>query len=491
MKVALISLDQEIFTVGIRILSSCLREDRHVVKCIFLPDTAITNQRSSKFQFTYSSQLLDELKALCSDVRLIGISLLTNQYLQAAQITIFLKSCNFPAPIIWGGIEPTVEPEECLQFADMVCRGEGEEALREVVQCIEKDEKIDKILNVWTREGDQCKRNSLRPLNQDLDVLPLPDYSCQDHYISEGEHIVPLTREKLFNFRGERYHANAIGLRYPILTSRGCPYACTYCCNSVYEMIYRRQKRLRWRGTEQIIQELKMITKNVAPLDTVFFVDDNFTARSARDLASFCEAYQREIGIPFFCQVSPLTVSEEKLEILLKAGCAKVVMGLETANERVASLYNRSQSHAATSHAITLIEKYRSQMVFPPTYQFIIDNPYETLEEMLETLNLALSLPRPWDNPIYSLMLFPGTPMYEKALHDGLIVDRQSQIYGKNWLDQSQPYLQFWIFLYRANFPRLILKFMLTPWIVKLMTSQFIKNPRGKYIFRWFWRMGG
>jgi anaerobic magnesium-protoporphyrin IX monomethyl ester cyclase len=344
---------------------------------------------------------------------------------------------------------------------------------------------------VWTRKGDRITRNHLRPLNQDLDALPLPDYSCLDHYIGEGNHISPLTREKLLGFRGERYHANATGIRYPILTSRGCPYACTYCCNSVYERIYPHQKRLRWRGVEKIIQELKMVSTDVAPLDTVYFVDDNFTARSVNDLARFCEAYKEEVGVPFFCQVSPLTVSEEKLELLLKAGCAKIVMGLETANARVASLYNRSQSHAATVNAIKVIEKFRSRMVFPPTYQFIIDNPYETLDEMLETLHLAVSLARPWDNPIYSLMLFPGTPMYEQALQDGLIVDKQSQIYGKNWLDQNQPYLKFWIRLYRANFPRAILQVMLMPRIVKLMTSQFFKNLQVRIVFRWLGRNGG
>jgi anaerobic magnesium-protoporphyrin IX monomethyl ester cyclase len=491
MKIALISLDQEIYTVGVRILSSCLREDGHAVKCIFLPGTGRSGQKSAKFQFTYTSQLLDELKSLCEDVGLIGISLLTNQYLQAVQITIFLKSCCLPAPIIWGGIEPTVEPEECLQYADIVCLGEGEEALRDVAHCIEKGAKLDKILNVWSREEDQFKQNPLRPLRQDLDALPLPDYSCQNHYICEGEHLVPLTHEKLFNFRGERYRANATGLRYPILTSRGCPYACTYCCNSVFKHIYLHQKRLRWRGTEQIIQELKMISKEIAPLDTVYFVDDNFTARSGSDLAHFCVTYKKEIGVPFFCQVSPLTVSEEKIEILLEAGCTKIVMGLETANARVAALYNRSQSHAASANAIKLIENYRNRMLFPPTYQFIIDNPYETREEMLETLNFAVSLPRPWDNPIYSLMLFPGTPLYEKALKDGLIVKKQSQIYCKNWLDQSQPYLQFWIYLYRANFPRAILRFMLISWIVRIMTSQSIKNFSRGIIFNWLRRDGG
>ncbi len=201
---------------------------------------------------------------------------------------------------------------------------------------------------------------------------------------------------------------------------------------------------------------------------TVIFVDDSFTARPLKKLQEFCSRYKDEIGLPIFCQVSPLTVNAEIIETLLDAGRVKIVMGVETANNRIAELNNRSKSHTVTRKAIDLIESYRSQMKYHPTYQFIIDNPYETIDEMLETLKLAVSLPKPWDYPINSLMLFPGTPWYDKAIRKGILYDKSKQIYKTNWLDQSQPYFQLWIRLYRNNYPRFLLKAMVNPRPVRL-----------------------
>ena len=187
------------------------------------------------------------------------------------------------------------------------------------------------------------------------------------------------------------------------------------------------------------------------------------------------------------CQVSPLTINEERIQILLDAGCNNITMGVETANEHIAAMYNRSHMHKANERAIQLIEKYRNRLNRPPTYQFIINNPYESIEQILETLNFALKLPRPWDNPIYSLMLFPGTQIYEKAKKDGLIKDKYKQIYARDWHDHDRPYFQIWIRLYKAQFPVGLLKIMLAPPLVNLMTAQISTRMLNFQILRKIW----
>jgi anaerobic magnesium-protoporphyrin IX monomethyl ester cyclase len=343
------------------------------------------------------------------------------------------------------------------------------------------------VKNMWFKSEGQTIRNPLRPLIQDLDAIPLPDYSCKNHFLATRNGVEHMTPAKLVDFKGERFRSIGGSINYPVMTSRGCPFACTYCCNSVYHRLYPAQNHLRWRSAENVIRELGMIRENVAPIGRVIMVDDNLTARSGSKLKHFCEAYKREVDIPFFAQVSPLTISEEKMEILLAAGCVKVVMGIETGSEKIAVMYNREKSHAAVPAAVSVVEKYRSRMPLPPSYQFIIDNPYETVEEMIETLRFALSLPQPWDNPIYSLMLFPGTPLYNKACSDGLIKNKQDEVYGKNWLDQSKPFFQLWIRLYRANLFPLTLRLLLTPWIVRLSASPFADKVWRLRIFRWLW----
>jgi len=485
-KITLVSLEPEIYSYGLRILSSCLREKGHDTRVIFmLPD----KQRShgDKFKTKYDQEAVRNLLELCSDSGLIGISLMSNQFMQAIQITELLKTIGIPAPIVWGGVQPTVEPEECLEFADIVCLGEGEEALVELANRMECREPYLDTRNMWFKTKESIVRNPLRPLIQDLDVIPFPDYSFKDHFIIQGRDVKKLTVEMFLSFQGERFRGDGRSIPYMFMTSRGCPSSCTYCGNSAYKRLYPGQNLLRWRSDNNIIEELRMIQREVARISYLYMVDDNFTARSEDKLRAFCETYKKVIGVPFFAQVSPLTISDEKMEILFDAGCAHITMGVETASARVARIYNRSKEHKVLPAAIALVEKYRSRMNPPPTYQFIIDNPYETLDEMLETLRLAVSFPRPWYNPIYSLMLFPGVPLYRKALRDGIITDKYAQIYTRNWHSQSRPFFQFWIMLYHANFPPFLLRMLLAPWIAKLMSSNLFDAVWKMRTFRWLW----
>ncbi|HQO64413.1 MAG TPA: radical SAM protein [Syntrophorhabdus sp.] len=481
MNITLISLDPELYCIGIRILSAGLRNAGHSVQCLFLP------LENNKYRVEYTNGLLDTVGSLCGDSGLIGLSLMTNQYLQAINVTTHLKRRGLKGRFIWGGIHPTVEPEACLEYADAVCLGEGERALVELANAMEHGRHFHSIENLWFKSGNELIRNPLRPLIQDLDSIPYPDYSCESHFVAAGGRIQDLTVDKLIQFQGKRYRALGKKIIYPVMTSRGCPFACSYCCNSVYDSLYPGQRRLRWRSVSNVIGELKMIQSKVASIEYVIFVDDNFTARSKKELKIFCDQYRKEIGTPYFAQISPLTISEEKINTLLNSGCVKIVMGIETNNERIASLYNRAQSHRAMPEGVALLEKYRSRMPLPPSYQFIIDNPYETLDDTLETLRFALNLPRSWDNPIYSLMLFPGTPLYKKAQNDGLIKDKKSQIYRKDWLEYSKPFYRIWVRLYRANMFPWLLRILLKPWIARILTKKIVSTVLLQKQFRWIW----
>ena len=471
MKISLISLDRELLCFGIRILSASLKKAGHDVRLIFLipnPEVASKN----KYRTLYSKDLLDRLGLICRDSDLIGISLMSNQFIQAIDVTKGLKSRGISSPVLWGGIQPTIEPEECLAYADGVCLGEGEGAIVEFADKMEKKDAYWNTMNIWWKTSDGIVRNPVRPLIQDLDSVPFPDYSFDNHFVGQGDDIIALKKKGFVAFQGERFKSGDGKIVYMLMTSRGCPYNCTYCANSVYKKMYARQKMVRWRSAENVIAEIKMVQQQIAPVSYVFMVDDNFTARPEKTLLTFCEKYKKELAIPFFAQVSPLTIDDKKMKILFDNGCAHITMGVETAVGRVAEIYNRSKAHRAMKKAISAVENYRHLQTPPPTYQFIIDNPYETIDEMRQTLRMACSFPRPWHNPIYSLMMFPGTPIYHKAVADGIMTDKYSQIYGRNWRSQSNPYFQIWIKLYHANVHPFILRAMLIRWVVMLFTSR-------------------
>lgn len=488
MKLTLISLDPELYCIGIRTLSSCLKQTGHTVQCIFLPPDKKKTKEGKKYRETYPRNVLEQLSHLCEDSQLVGISLMTNQYLQAVCVTKHIKTQTPGVKVIWGGIHPTVEPEACLEYADMVCLGEGEHALVELANRMDQNKDYVEVKNIWARNNNDLVRNQLNLLIQELDAIPYPDYSCNGHYVLLDGCIRELNVERLIAYPGERYRADHNKINYPIMTSRGCPYSCTYCCNSVFKKLYPHQRHMRWRSAGSVIGELRMIREQITDLNRVYFVDDNFTARSDDKLAYFCREYKREIDVPYFAQISPLTINEEKVNILLNSGCSKIVMGVETGNARIAQLYNRAHSHKAMPAGIALLEKYRSKMPLPPTYQFIIDNPYESRDEILDTLRLAVSLPRPWDNPIYSLMLFPGTVLYERAIQDGHILDKREQVYAKDWLDHSKSFYRIWIRLYRANVPPSLLKLLLRPWVAKILTQEIAEKILHSKLFSWLWK---
>lgn len=478
MKVVLISLDREIMCIGVRLLSACLRQAGHETRVIFLP-LRDSRRQAAVSRLHYPQVVLDDVTELCQDAGLVGLSLMTNQFLQAVAVTEHLKR-ELTVPVIWGGVHPTVSPEECLVYADMVCVGEGEETLIELVDRLAQGESYHDLQNLCFINGQEIVRNEVRPPIQDLDGFPFPDYSCHDHFWLDEtvNRVRALDKEALVNFSGERYRpvSDFRGLWYPVMTSRGCPYSCAYCCNSAYRQIYAGQRYLRWRSAENVFAELVEIRETVGPIAFVVFVDDNFTARSERKLEEFCALYRERITVPFFCQCSPLTISEVRMQALLDAGCYKIAMGVETASDRVAEMYNRGHFHRKLRSAIVCVERFRAQMPSPPSYQFIIDNPYETVEETIQTLELLLELPRPGDNPVYSLMLFPGTELYQQAKKDGHLVDVTEQVYKKDWHEHSQPFFRLWLYLYKANLPTPLLRLLLNKSLARLAERKRVKR---------------
>ena len=134
MKLTLISpTPSDICAFGVRSLSSYIKSKGHSVKNIFLPTSLKGRQKGGQFIFTYSANILDDLIYLVRDSDVIGISFMTNYFDAAVQITEKIKK-HLDIPLIWGGIHPTVKPDECLNHVDMVCIGESEEALAELLQ---------------------------------------------------------------------------------------------------------------------------------------------------------------------------------------------------------------------------------------------------------------------------------------------------------------------------------------------------------------------
>jgi anaerobic magnesium-protoporphyrin IX monomethyl ester cyclase len=475
MKITLISPFPDLMAFGIRTISAYLKQHGHKTQLIFLPDSCDNNIVFGANK-RYDEKALEDLIPLCKDSDLIGITVMTNFYEGVVQITEKLKS-GLQAPVIWGGVHATIKPEESLEHADMVCVGDGEEAVLEVLNLMERRESYRNVSNIWVKENGNIIKNKLRNLTHDLDIYPRPDYSPEEQYILHEGKIKPLTYDLV-----KQYFDRAVTsaylkkTAYQTMTGRGCPHKCTYCINDPLQEMYNNEIYLRWRSTEHVINELLWVKENFSYVNLIWISDDSFFARPKKNLEEFCKEYREKINLPFMCLASPMNISEEKMKMLVDAGLVYLQMGVESGSAKIQNLFNRKQmDNERLMKAFNIINKYKDRM-FPPSYDFILDVPYETDEDNIESLKLIARIPKPFHLQLFSLILYPGTKLYEMAKSEGIIQDEKKQIYEKNYGMRDPSYLNLLFTLSQnGRFPSPILKFLLRSPTVDILNSKELK----------------
>ncbi len=166
-----------------------------------------------------------------------------------------------------------------------------------------------------------------------------------------------------------------------------------------------------------------------------------------------------------------------------------VTMGIQTASTRTQKLYQRNITKDEVMKAAGILNKY-SDAIGAPSYDLILDNPYETLEDSIETLHLLIDLPRPYHLRGFSLVFFPGTSLYEKAKEDGLVEDEQKQIYQKHYHEYKGTYVNFMFYLISNRLPRPLLRFLIARPVVWLLDRRCLMTifGRGYGFLKWIRR---
>lgn len=486
MKIALIApTPLDISAFGVRAISAYLKAHGHVVRVILLPEGVERLRYGQDYIYQYKPRVLEEVAELCRGIDLIGLSLMTHYFDRSKQITEYLKK-SLKIPIIWGGIHPTVRPEESLRYADMTLLGEGEEAVLELVEKMAAGRNIYDIKNIWFKKDSRIIRNPLRPLLQDLDQLPFFDFGWDDHflYCNLKKRIEPVTKELLmYNLPREPSPHGTFSdsyrrlITYRTMTSRGCPHRCTYCAGTDPMLMYKGQRYLRMRSPEHVITELKKVKGEFPFVESIYLFDDTFLARPLKDIQKFCRLYKQEIGLPFQIQASPTTTSLEKIAHLIEAGLVFVEMGIQSVSQTGMEVYNRKITPEKILQAANLFRRYWPA-TYQPCYHVILDNPWETATDVLKTLDLILQLPRPFWLMRASLVLFPGTELYNRAVKEGLIQgaeDEQKLIYNKPITAMEGSYINFLIYLAGFSyFPRGLIRFLARPRLVKALQTEHL-----------------
>jgi len=305
-------------------------------------------------------------------------------------------------PVIAGGVFPTFAPALALKnsLIDMVCVGEGETALIDLCERIDKGQSWNDVTNLWVKSPDgTISRN---PISKPVDInqVPMIDVSI---------------------FEDARLYRPMSGRVYrmlPIETVRGCPYTCRFCNSPDQTTLYRRETNsrfLRKRKMDMVYKELKYF-KETLKLEYAYFWADVFLALNKRELDEFCEMYA-DIKLPFWMQTRPETITHDNIRRLADVGLHRISFGIEHGNETFREkMLDRRWKNSDIIEALRIPHQYG--------VQFSVNNitgfPEETRELAMDTVELNREI-RADNANIYSFTPFHGTPLRQKCESMGLI----------------------------------------------------------------------
>lgn len=337
-----------------------------------------------------------EVKAFIEDVAepdwpfiensdLVCISTITSTALKAYRIATRMKALNIP--VIMGGAHPTFLPDEALEYADFVIRGEGDHSLVELIACLEKrTPELAGIKGLSYRDSEGRKVHNPSPeFIQDLDSLPQPDFSLVHKWNPSNT--------------------------YPLSTARGCPYDCKFC--SVIRMFGRR---CRFKSVEASLKELRYAAS--VSKATKFIVDDNFTVDKRRTKQILRGMIAEQIKTRWSAQVrADVAADTELLRLMADSGCHTLYIGFESVNPATLEAYNKKQSREDIISCIRTVRDHGIHI----HGMFVLGADTDDAGTIRDTADFAINL---GIDTVQFLILtpLPGTPLFHDMMKSGRLL---------------------------------------------------------------------
>jgi anaerobic magnesium-protoporphyrin IX monomethyl ester cyclase len=369
------------YNEGLASLSATLKQHGHETALCHL----LSPPRRTDFEAEVQRQRPD----------LVAFSLRSDLFRIGANCALWAKQLGYPT--IAGGCHATLAPEEAIAAPglDMICLGEGEVPLAELCDRLRDGRDPSDIPSLWLKREGEVVRNPVGPAVENLDELPIPDFSLFDF----GRLISSQTYTALASF------------------TRGCPYNCTYCCNQVLRSIYPNRKRwLRSRSPQNAILYLRKLTAHY-PQARYLRVNDDIFHWDEDWLEEFGRLYRAEFRMPLAVHHRPNIFSERAARLLRELGCYQIYFGVESGNEYIRNdVLRRHMSNEQIEQAFA----YAHEAGMITTAYNMVGLPFENMERALDTikLNARIGADRML-NPIFCP--YRGTDLYNLAVAEGFI----------------------------------------------------------------------
>jgi len=334
----------------------------------------------------------DVARIAAEEPSLVGLTAMTNNYHSIRETTAALREV-LDCPIVIGGPHATLFPEQVLAdpHVDYVVRGEGEETLRELVRVIgiegprPSGRRLEQIKGLGYRQGGEPILTAQRSLIEDLDALPFP-----------ARHLFELPRYPLYANDGERM--------VTLLSSRGCPYNCSYCFKGIVGQTYRQ------RSPANVLEEIRQVI-DAYGYRHFYFIDDLFTLDQRR-LAAIAEGMiAAGLDIRWQCLARVDRVTPELLRLMHRAGCRKIHYGIESGVPEILERIGKRITLEQVRQAVA----WTTAAGISAKGYFMLGLPGDTEETVERTIRFASELAL--DQVMFSLTTpFPGTRLWDELV---------------------------------------------------------------------------
>lgn len=361
--------------------------------------------KNALYSFT-QNKIIEE--TIASHPNLIGITCMTIEYNSVMRIASILKE-RLGVPIVVGGIHPSLYPEQFIYQdspVDFVVIGEGEETLAKLARYLEAGrttyQDIDGI--AYLKEG-RCHLNQTRALKDDFSISPINIYKKLDMQF--------YTRPNPCVTRFVRISGTQI------FTSRGCPYGCTFCSNSLIWKMNRNYKPVRYRPVQSVIEEIKFLRDNYR-IDGFYIMDDTFCIES-KYVEEFCsELKNAAINLAWGMETRSGLVDESLFKKMKRAGLIQIDVGVESGSDEMLEEIKKGFMVKDTLDMFSLAHKYKIRTLA----NVLVNLPNETLQQLQETINILERI-RPSSGGIAVTVPLPKTELFDKYVGPKMNSDRE------------------------------------------------------------------
>jgi anaerobic magnesium-protoporphyrin IX monomethyl ester cyclase len=346
----------------------------------------------------FHQRTLDEAEdALC-----VAISLVTGPMIrETVQIARAIKKLYPNKPVILGGWHPSLLPDQTLaaEYVDIVVKGQGEDAMLEIIQRIEAGESMKGV------EGVGYKENGRLVFNQPRALRPIRELPPKAYHLADFD-----------------AYEKVCGRRWAMYTSSlACPYSCAYCTN---EGVYGR----KWNALEpeQFVEETTDLVSRYG-LGLLWIVDDNFMVDRERCIGIAEGLVRKGVKFDWSIQSSTNLVSRfsvDELKLLKRAGLSQVSQGADSGSPKVMHLMNKDFQKIETIY--TAADKL-SQAGIRPSFNMIFGFPGEGDAEQRESVALIMDVCRRYPGAEFWTNIFtpyPGSPIMQRAFELGIEVPK-------------------------------------------------------------------